>query len=116
MRHTKQERVALHDLLKRELKLKFNREIQVGQLRLTVLTEPRRCEGICTPETEEEYQASPGPPSPDYVVRGFCGPRTIGVGETVVRQTKLRGLEFPIDQTCCLSCAITADVLRIGRK
>jgi len=116
MNHKKQAPIGLHDLLKRELKVRFNREIQIGRLRLTILTEPTMCEGICTPETDEEYQARPGPPSPDYVVRGFCGPRVIGVGETVVKQTKSQGFEYPIDQTCCLSCAITADVVRIAQR
>lgn len=110
----KQTQTSLHGLLKQELKIRFNRELQIGRLRLTVITEPTKCEGICTPETEDQYQARLGPPSPDFVVRGYCGPKVIGVGETVVKQTKLSGFDFPIDQTCCLSCALTADVLRIA--
>lgn len=108
-----QVQASLHDLLKRELKLKFNKELQLGRLRLVVVSEPIRCEGICTPETEEEYQARPGPPSPDFVVRGFCGPKTIEIGETAVQQTLKGHFEYPIDQLCCLACAISADVLRI---
>lgn len=114
--HKKQVQLSLHDLLKRELGVKFNRETQLGRLRLTVALEPTRCEGICTPETEDEYQARPGPPSPDFVVRRYCGPRTIAVGETVVKQSLLKRFEYPIDQTCCLACAISANVLhRVNR-
>lgn len=112
----KNTQLSLHDLLKRELEIKFNRDLQIGRLRLTVLTKPARCEGICTPETEAEYQARQGPPSPDFVVRGFCGPRNLGVGETVVRQTKNNGFEYPIDQTCCLACAVAARVLRLPER
>lgn len=43
MNHKEQAQVGLHDLLKRELKVRFNRAIQIGRLRLTILTEPTRC-------------------------------------------------------------------------
>jgi hypothetical protein len=94
-------------LLQRMLQLTSRRELTIGRLKLVVANEARSCEGICTPETDEECLAEDHPPvSWDYVVRGFCGPRMIRFGEIAVHQTKVRGVEYPIDRVCCLECAI----------
>ena len=108
----------LSSLLGEILRLTSRRELTIGRLEFVVVNEARNCEGICTPETDEEYMAAGHPPvSWDYVVRGFCGPRTIRFGEVAVHQTKSRGVEYPIDRVCCLDCAIQAGVLvRRSRK
>lgn len=108
----------LSSILRNTIQLTSCRELTIGRLEYVVVTEPRSCEGICTPETDEEYMAEGHPPmSWDCVVRGFCGPRTIRFGEVAVRQTKTRGVEYPIDRVCCLECAIQAGVLvRRSRK
>ena len=101
---------SLHSVLKRELKLRFNEELRIGQLRLFLLSEPYSCEGIATPECEEEYLQASGPPSPDFIVRGSCGGQEMPIGTVMIRQTLARGFDFPLDRVCCLSCALQAGV------
>ena len=94
------------------LQLKSRREMLIGRIEFVVVRESRNCEGICTPEADEEYMVEDHPPvSWDYLVRGFCGPRVIRFGEVAVHQTKTRGVEYPIDRVCCLDCAMQAGVL-----
>jgi len=104
---------SLHSLLRKELKIRFNKEIQIGRISLIVVTEPRECEGVCTPETEEEYQAAAGPPSPDWFNRLYCNRRIMPRGTIAIHQTlsENSGFEVGIDQTCCLECAAKAGVV-----
>jgi len=103
---------SLHTLLKKELKIRFNKEIQIGRIRLIVITEPIECQGVCTPETEEEYQAAAGPPSPDWFNRLYCNRKVISHGSIAIHQTlsESAGYEMSIDQICCLGCATDAGV------
>ena len=104
----------LSSLLKNELQIRYNRELQIGNLTLVVIAEPRKCEGICSEESYEEYMSDDHPPmSPDYVVRRFCRPKTLQFGEIALRQTKKSGVDFPIDQICCLDCALQSGVIRV---
>jgi hypothetical protein len=108
---------SLHLVLRRELKLRFNPDLQIGQLRLFLLSEPYRCEGIATPGSEEEYLQAPGPPSPDFIVRGSCGGLEMPIGTVMIRQSLVRGFDFPLDRVCCLDCAIQFGVvIRTSKK
>lgn len=107
---------SLHALLKSELEVHFNRDLQIGRLQLVVVHSPRNCEGIATPETDEDYRNNEYLFSPDFYIRGFCGPRIIMFGEIAIRQTKKSGLEYPLDRTCCLRCAREAGVLLLGSQ
>lgn len=108
---------SLNSLLRKTLGLVASRELTVGRLELIVVLEPRNCEGICTPETDEEYFSEDHAPfSWDYIVRGFCGPKVIGFGEVAVRQTKMRGVDIPIDRICCLDCAVQSGVFNMRKK
>ena len=104
--------ISLHSLLKKELKIRFNKEIQIGRIRLIVITDPIECQGVCTPETEEEYQTAAGPPSPDWFNRLYCNRKTIPRGSIAIHQTlsESAGYEMSIDQICCLGCAAEAGV------
>jgi len=104
---------SLHSQLKKELKIRFNKEIQIGRIRLVVITEPIECQGVCTPETEDEYQAAAGPPSPDWFNRSYCNRKVIPRGSLAIHQTlsESAGYEMSIDQTCCLNCAAQAGVV-----
>jgi hypothetical protein len=104
---------SLHSMLKDELGITFDRDLQIGRLRLVVVSSPRNCEGIATPETDEDYANLQMPMSPDYYVRGFCGPRILLFGEIAIHQTKKAGFDFPLDRICCLHCARQSGVLRI---
>jgi hypothetical protein len=105
---------SLHSVLKRELKLRFNEELRIGQLRLFLLSEPYSCEGIATPESEEEYLQALGPPSPDFIVRGSCGGQEMPIGTVMIRQTLVRGFDFPLNRVSCLTCALRAGVVISG--
>lgn len=107
---------SLHALLKSELDVRFNRDLQIGRLQFVVVRQPQNCEGIATPETDEDYRNNEYPFSPDFYVRGFCGPRILMFGEVAIRQTKKYGFEYPLDRTCCLRCARDAGVLLLRSK
>lgn len=113
-RHTNP--TSLHALLKSQLEVRFNRDLQIGRLQFVVVRQPQNCEGIATPETDEDYRNNEYPFSPDFYVRGFCGPRILMFGEVAIRQTKKYGFEYPLDRTCCLRCAHEAGVLLLNTK
>ena len=95
---------TLNSQLKQRLGVRFNSSIKAGRLELDVLIEDQHCEGICTPETDDDYKALTSPMSSDFFVRGFCGPSQLPRGSVVVKQT-LRTEDGKVQHLCCLTCA-----------
>jgi hypothetical protein len=102
---------TLNSQLKQRLGVRFNSSIKAGRLELDVLIEDQHCEGICTPETDDDYKALTSPMSSDFFVRGFCGPTQLTRGSVVVRQSLRNDDGAMAERICCLGCAELSGVL-----
>lgn len=99
-------------MLKKELGLRFVRTLNVGKLRLVIIREALQCEGICTPQNDEDYRVSKAPMTSDFYVRGFCGPSIIKEYSIAVSQSYRDDDGQFIERVSCLSCAIKSGAVQ----
>lgn len=107
---------SLHSVLKKELSLRFDRTLTVGKLRLVIMREALQCEGICTPQTDEDYRRSDAPMTSDFYVRGFCGPSIIGENSIAISQTYRDDDGMLVERVCCLDCALKSGFVSKGPR